>query len=282
MPVVGVCPCRTRRTTVALARAARDDGVGFFVVGAIRPTYRGRIDSLALLTAEIVDCFACPRLVAWREEVALVKRASYADEEYWGRAAPGFGDPAARLLVVGLAPAAHGANRTGRVFTGDRSGDWLFRSMHRAGFANQPTSVHREDGLRLHGAYVAAAVRCAPPGNKPLPEERDRCLPYLRREWELLADVQVVVALGSFAYQVIAVMAGLRRRPKFGHGVEVALPAGGTLLCSFHPSQQNTFTGKLTEPMFDAIFERAALLVRPTTRRGVSQITARRPRRLRR
>jgi uracil-DNA glycosylase family 4 len=232
-------------------------GGDFGVRGAIRATYRRAIDSLSLVTAEIVDCFACPRLVAWREQVAVEKRASFAGEEYWGRPVPGFGDPRASLLVVGLAPAAHGGNRTGRVFTGDRSGDWLFRALHRAGYANQPTSVHRDDGLRLTGAYVAAAVRCAPPANKPTPEERDTCLPYLEREWALLDQVEVVVVLGSFAYQVVAGMVGLRPRPRFGHGVEAVLPDGRLLLCSYHPSQQNTFTGTLTESMFDAIFERA-------------------------
>jgi uracil-DNA glycosylase family 4 len=201
--------------------------------------------------------------VAWREQVAREKRAAFADEEYWGRPAPGFGDPEATLLIVGLAPAAHGANRTGRVFTGDRSGDWLFRALWRAGYANQPTSVSRDDGLSLTGAYVAAAVRCAPPANKPTPEERDTCLPYLQREWALLRDVQVVVVLGSFAYKVIAGMTGLRPRPRFGHGVEATLPDGKLLLCSYHPSQQNTFTGTLTEPMFDAIFERARAVTRP-------------------
>ena len=220
-------------------------------------------DSLEQVTAEIVDCFRCPRLVAWREQVAREKRASYAGEEYWGRPAPGFGDPGAELLLVGLAPAAHGANRTGRVFTGDRSGDWVYRALHKAGYANQPTSVHRDDGLRLRGAYVAAAVRCAPPANKPTPEERDTCLPYLAREWALLTEVRVVVVLGLFAYQVVANMAGLRPRPKFGHGVEATLPDGTVLLCSYHPSQQNTFTGVLTEPMFDAIFSRARELSAP-------------------
>jgi uracil-DNA glycosylase family 4 len=233
-------------------------GVGFgFVRGAMRPTYCDPIDSLSLVTTEIVDCVACPRLVAWREKVAVEKRASFAAEEYWGRPVPGFGDPRARLLVVGLAPAAHGGNRTGRVFTGDRSGDWLFRALHRAGYANQPTSVHRDDGLRLRDAYIAAAVRCAPPANKPTPEERDTCLPFLAREWALLEHLQVVVVLGSFAYQVIAGMTGLRPRPRFGHGVEVELADGKLLVCSYHPSQQNTFTGTLTESMFDAVFERA-------------------------
>jgi uracil-DNA glycosylase family 4 len=217
-------------------------------------------DSLDQVTAEIVDCFKCPRLVAWREQVAIEKRASYAGEDYWGRPAPGFGDPRAELLLVGLAPAAHGANRTGRVFTGDRSGDWVYRALHKAGYANQPTSVARDDGLSLTGAYVTAAVRCAPPANKPTPVERDTCLPYLAREWALLTEVKVVVVLGLFAYQVVAKLAGLRPRPAFGHGVEALLPDGRTLLCSYHPSQQNTFTGVLTEPMFDAIFTRARAL----------------------
>jgi uracil-DNA glycosylase family 4 len=212
---------------------------------------------LAELEAEIVACRACPRLVAWREQVAREKRASFADEEYWGRPAPGFGDPAADLFIVGLAPAAHGANRTGRVFTGDRSGDWLYAALFRAGYANQPTSVSRDDGLELTGAWVSAAVRCAPPANKPTPEERDTCLPYLRREWDLLTEVRTVVVLGQFAYQVVAGLTGLRGRPKFGHGVEVDLPDGRLLVCSYHPSQQNTFTGVLTEPMFDAVFSRA-------------------------
>jgi uracil-DNA glycosylase family 4 len=217
-------------------------------------------DSLDRLEREIVDCRACPRLVAWRELVAVEKRASFAGDDYWGRPVPGFGDPAARLLIVGLAPAAHGANRTGRVFTGDRSGDWLYRALHRAGYANQPTSVRRDDGLALTDAWVAAAVRCAPPANKPTPTERDTCAPFFHREWALLGDVQVVVALGSFAYQAVATLTGLRPRPRFGHGVEVALPDGKTLICSYHPSQQNTFTGVLTEPMFDAVFARARAL----------------------
>ena len=220
------------------------------------------VDSLARLRDDVCDCRLCPRLVAWREQVAVDKRASYRDEAYWGRGVPGFGDPAAKVMVLGLAPAAHGANRTGRVFTGDRSGDWLYRAMHRAGFANQPTSVSRDDGLRLTGAWVAAAVKCAPPDNKPLPAERDMCRPFLRRELALLAQVSVVVCLGGFAYEAACGEFGVRPRPKFGHGVEVAAPGGLLLLCSYHPSQQNTFTGRLTEPMLDAVFARAAALTR--------------------
>jgi uracil-DNA glycosylase family 4 len=213
---------------------------------------------LAEIEHEIVNCRACPRLVAWREEVARVKRAAFANEDYWGRPVPGFGDPDAGIAVVGLAPAAHGANRTGRIFTGDRSGDWLFASMYRAGLANQPTSVSADDGLSLHGVWVCSAVRCAPPANKPLPEERDRCMPYLVRELDAMRSVRVVVVLGQFAYDVIARVLGLKSRPRFGHGVE-APPAPGrpAVICSFHPSQQNTFTGKLTAPMLDAIFLRA-------------------------
>jgi uracil-DNA glycosylase family 4 len=221
------------------------------------------MDSLERVTAEIVDCFKCPRLVAWRQKVAAEKRASFRDEQYWGRPVPGFGDPVAALLVVGLAPAAHGGNRTGRVFTGDRSGDWLYGALYRAGYANQPTSVHADDGLVLRDAYVAAAVRCAPPDNKPTPRERDTCLPYLERELALLTGVQVIVVLGQFAYDVMARQLGVRPRPKFGHGVEVPVADDRTILCSFHPSQQNTFTGKLTEEMFDSVFQRARAITSP-------------------
>jgi uracil-DNA glycosylase family 4 len=220
-------------------------------------------DSLARVTADIVDCTACPRLVAWREQVATERRAAYRDEEYWARPVPGFGDPKASLLIVGLAPAAHGGNRTGRVFTGDRSGDWLFGALHRAGYANQPTSISVDDGLRLDGAYVSAAVRCAPPGNKPTPVERDTCLPYLQRELTLLGRLRVIVVLGQFAYDVMCRELGVRPKPRFGHLAEVRLADGRTLVCSYHPSQQNTFTGTLTEPMFDAVFARARELATP-------------------
>jgi uracil-DNA glycosylase family 4 len=219
-------------------------------------------DSLARLDAQIVECRACPRLVEWREEVARSKRAAFKDEEYWGRPVPGFGDPRARLLIVGLAPAAHGANRTGRVFTGDRSGDWLYASLHRVGYANQPTSVAADDGLELHDAFVTAAVKCAPHANRPTPEERDRCRPYLDRELALLDRVRVIVVLGAFGYEALwsALRDGgvelPRPRPRFAHLLEVPTPRA-TIIGCFHPSQQNTFTGKLTEPMIDAVFARA-------------------------
>ena len=215
------------------------------------------MDSLEAVTADVVVCRRCPRLVAWREQVAREKRAAFRDAQYWGRPVPGFGDADARLLIVGLAPAAHGGNRTGRIFTGDRSGDWLFGALFRAGFANQATSVQRDDGLQLRGAYIAACVRCAPPQNRPLPSERDNCLPYLARELRLLRDVRVTVCLGAFAYDGLAQVTGWKKRPRFGHGVEARLPDGKVVLCSFHPSQQNTFTGRLTVSMFDAIFARA-------------------------
>lgn len=218
-----------------------------------------RVAAMREIAADVVDCRACPRLVAWREEVAVTKRAAFRDEEYWGRPVPGFGDPHARILVLGLAPAAHGANRTGRMFTGDRSGDWLYRAMHRAGLANQPSATSRDDGLQLTDAWVTSTVKCAPPQNKPLPSERDNCLPFLRREIAALDRVRVVVCLGSFAYAAACAEFGVRPRPRFGHGVEVPME-GLTIVCSFHPSQQNTFTGRLTEPMLDAVFSRAVEL----------------------
>jgi len=220
-------------------------------------------DALAALEREIVGCRRCPRLVAWRELVAREKRAAFADWTYWGRPIPGFGDPAARVLLLGLAPAAHGANRTGRVFTGDRSGDFLFAALHRTGFANQPTSVHAGDGLALRGAWITAAVRCAPPANKPTPAERDTCLPYAARELQLLGSVRVIVCLGAFAWDAALrlVAPAARPRPRFGHGAQFAVdPASPVLLGCFHPSQQNTFTGKLTPAMIDAVLLRAAQL----------------------
>jgi uracil-DNA glycosylase family 4 len=219
------------------------------------------VDTLEKLAAEVVRCRKCPRLVAWREQIARRKRAKYRSWDYWGRPVPGFGDPEARLLVVGLAPAAHGGNRTGRVFTGDRSGDLLYAALYGAGFANQPTSVHRHDGLRLLGAYVTATVRCAPPDNRPTTGERDNCLPYLARELALLHRVRVFVPLGAFAYENLARLLGLRPRPRFAHGAELSLPHGRVIICSYHPSQQNTFTGRLTADMLHAIFQRAREIV---------------------
>jgi uracil-DNA glycosylase len=218
------------------------------------------VSALARLERDVIGCRACPRLVDWREQVAREKKAAHRDEEYWGRPIPGFGDADARIVVLGLAPAAHGANRTGRVFTGDRSGDWLFRAMFRAGLANRPESVALDDGLEVTGAWVTAAVKCAPPANKPLPAERDACAPFLEREFAALDRVSVVVCLGQFGYQAACTHFGVRPRPKFGHGVEVPIEDGPVLICSFHPSQQNTFTGRLTEPMLDAVFSRAVEL----------------------
>jgi uracil-DNA glycosylase family 4 len=229
--------------------------------------------SLAELHREVISCRRCPRLVAWREEVARAKRAAYAAEEYWGRPLPGFGDTAARVLVLGLAPAAHGGNRTGRIFTGDRSGDWLFAALWRAGFANQPQSVSRDDGLSLRGCYVTAAVRCAPPANRPLPVERDNCLPYLERELSLLGSVAVILCLGGFAWAAaLRALAALnapipRPRPRFGHGASVEL-GRWTLLGCYHPSQQNTFTGRLTEAMIDEVLQRAKALAGASTLSG--------------
>ncbi len=219
-----------------------------------------RLD-LDSLGERIESCARCPRLVAWREKIAFERRAAFSSEEYWGRPVRGFGDPRASILVVGLAPAAHGANRTGRIFTGDRSGEWLFASMYRCGLASQPTSTTREDGLRLRGVWVTAAVRCAPPGNRPTPEERDNCAAFLAREMALLGGLKVVVALGGFAYQAVANMVGVERpRPKFGHGIQARAAGGLTVVCSYHPSQQNTFTGRLSEAMLDSVFTEASRL----------------------
>jgi uracil-DNA glycosylase family 4 len=211
---------------------------------------------------EVVSCRRCPRLVAWREDAAANPPRHYQGERYWARPLPGFGDPSAGMAVVGLAPAAHGANRTGRMFTGDRSGDWLFAALHRAGFANQPTSTSRDDGLRLRGAWITAVNRCAPPANRPTTQERDNCIPFLVEELGLLRKTRVVLALGSYAWDgaLRALAAGghatPRPKPRFGHGAEAA--AGPyVLLGCFHPSQQNTFTGKLTEEMLDAVLARA-------------------------
>jgi len=215
------------------------------------------VSSLAELDRQVVTCRRCPRLVAWREEVARVRRASFADQEYWGRPLPGFGDPNAHLVVLGLAPAAHGGNRTGRIFTGDRSGDWLFAALWRAGYANQPESVSRDDGLTLTDCYVTASVRCAPPANRPLPSERDNCLPYFVAELKLLGRVRVIVCLGGFAWEAaLRVLGPVRPRPKFAHGALFEL-GGYTLLGCYHVSQQNTFTGRLTEQMLDDVFTRA-------------------------
>jgi uracil-DNA glycosylase family 4 len=225
----------------------------------------GSATTLKTLTDTITRCRACPRLVEWREKVARDKRPGFADEIYWGRPVPGFGDTDARIAIVGLAPAAHGGNRTGRIFTGDRSGDFLFASLHRCGFANQSESRHRGDGLLLDDAYVTAAVRCAPPGNKPAPDERDRCHPYLVRELELLHNLGVLVALGSFAWSAALrahVSLGgttVRPAPHFGHGITAELERFALVGC-FHPSQQNTFTGKLTEDMIDEVFALARRL----------------------
>jgi uracil-DNA glycosylase family 4 len=226
---------------------------------------RDRTESIASLQDRIITCHLCPRLVEWRERVAQEKVRRFADQEYWGKPVPSFGDPRARLLVLGLAPAAHGGNRTGRIFTGDRSGDWLFRALHKAGFATQPTSVDRNDGLRLLDCYVTAAVRCAPPQNKPTLQENSNCRPFLLRELELLRRVRVIVALGRFAFDAAIASVGLAepssRRPDFKHACELRLIGGVTLIASFHPSQQNTFTGKLTEPMFDRVFTRTRKII---------------------
>jgi uracil-DNA glycosylase family 4 len=219
------------------------------------------------LNRELVECRRCPRLVAWREQVGRDKRAAYMDWEYWSRPVPGFGDPAARLLILGLAPAAHGGNRTGRIFTGDRSGDWLFASLWRTGFANQPTSVSRDDGLALTDCYITAPVKCAPPENKPTIAERATCAPWLERELALLPTIRVVVALGSFAWDsALRHLGPVRPKPRFAHGAEAPLPVNRTLLGSYHVSQQNTQTGRLTEAMLDGVFTRGWELLQSHSR----------------
>jgi uracil-DNA glycosylase family 4 len=222
------------------------------------------LPTTALLQQVICSCTLCPRLVEWREKVARDKIARFQNQKYWGRPVPSLGDAAARLLVVGLAPAAHGGNRTGRIFTGDRSGDWLYRALHRFGFANQPYSIDRDDGLRLFDCYITAVVHCAPPLNRPDPQEIANCNRYLTCEWQLLASVRVIVALGRIAFDQVWLLAGGKarsKRPQFRHGLELPVPPDRTLIASFHPSQQNTFTGKLTKLMFDRIFERARQII---------------------
>ena len=214
------------------------------------------LTSIAALRHRIVRCRQCPRLVRWRERVAREKKREFSDWNYWGKPVPPFGDPRSRLLIVGLAPAAHGGNRTGRMFTGDSSGDWLYAALHKFGFANQPESTDRSDGLRLRDCYITAAARCAPPDNKPTRIELDRCRPYLEAEIELLRRVRVVVTLGRIAHEAFLKAKGLRRLP-FGHGIEATLPDGTILISSYHPSRQNTNTGKLTRTMWNAIFRRA-------------------------
>ncbi len=221
---------------------------------------------LTQLNERVVACRRCPRLVEWREQVAREKRAAFQDEPYWGKAVPSFGDPTARILVLGLAPAAHGANRTGRMFTGDRSGDWLYGALHRAGLASQADATSRDDGLTLKDVWISAMVRCAPPANKPTPAERKRCRSWLEQELSLMPHLRVVVALGGLAFaQILRVLSDRGApvpvpRPRFGHGAEVPLAGHPTVLASYHPSQQNTFTGKLTEPMFDRVWARASAL----------------------
>ncbi|HUP02254.1 MAG TPA: uracil-DNA glycosylase [Gemmatimonadota bacterium] len=244
-------------------------------MGVNRGANEAGTGGLARLEARVTTCRRCPRLVAWREKVAREKRAAFRDQEYWGRPVPGWGDPGARCLVVGLAPAAHGANRTGRMFTGDESGRWLYRALYRAGFASRPESLARDDGLELVDCFVTAALRCAPPANRPAPDERANCRPYLEAEIDLLPRLRIAVALGGYAFDHLLRIYRERGalmptpRPAFGHGVEIPLgPDAPLLLASYHPSQQNTFTGILTEPMLDAIFHRAAEIARGSFQHG--------------
>ena len=213
--------------------------------------------TLFQLNREIIECRECPRLVEWREKVAIEKRASFRNEDYWGKPVPSFGDPNARLLIIGLAPAAHGANRTGRMFTGDRSGDFLFAALHRSGYASQPEAISKNDGMELSDAYITAPVRCAPPQNKPTLEEKRNCSDYLTRELRYLKSIKVILALGAIGYTAISKELGINPRPKFSHGLEVQLETGEVILCSYHVSQQNTFTGRLTNEMFDEVLARA-------------------------
>jgi len=253
--------------TVSNARGKQDQlSQSWYTPSSMRP--------LILLNNRIIHCTACPRLVTYREAIAKEKRQQYREWTYWGKPVPGFGDPDARLYVLGLAPAAHGGNRTGRVFTGDRSGDWLYEALHRYGFANQATSQHRDDGLALSDCYIGAAVRCAPPGNRPAPKEFEACRPFLKEELRLLGKVRVVVALGKIAfdhYLKACRETGLTvpsPLPTFGHGIVHPLPWGTTLVGSYHPSQQNTFTGKLSRPMFHRVFAIARRLLALPKRSG--------------
>jgi uracil-DNA glycosylase family 4 len=240
------------------------------IVSVLFPTKKRVIDSLKTLdelNKRVVECGRCPRLVSWREACGKTPPRRYQDAEYWSRPIAGFGDPQARLLIVGLAPAAHGGNRTGRMFTGDRSGDWLYSALHAFGFANQPASQHRDDGLELKNCYITAAVHCAPPLNKPAPDEFERCRPFLVQELKIMRQVRVVIVLGKIAFdsflKAYEEAGGTvpKPRPKFGHGLSAVLPDGVSLICSYHPSQQNTFTGKLTKPMFHRIFKQAKALL---------------------
>jgi uracil-DNA glycosylase family 4 len=262
--MIGKSPCATAKITVHDDAVRRSDKLPALLNKRIRFMAKS---TLAILQNTIIACERCERLVAWRQQVARDKRAAFRDQDYWGKPIPGFGDPAARLLVCGLAPAAHGGNRTGRVFTGDRSGDWLFAALFRAGFANQPTSTHRDDGLKLQDCYITACVRCAPPDNKPTTEERDNCLGYFTDELRLLKKVRVIVCLGAFAWHTVGLTLRVRKthhaerdvyskKHRFGHGAEMTC-GPYVLVGSYHPSQQNTFTGRLTEAMLDAVFSQA-------------------------